>query len=120
MSIKLCACDYNMFILYLFLKSQHNCVYIDSLFLGNRFKALKVIHIIDQDHSDILNPHEKTHSYVVLNINGCSQYGEITEENHSQEEAIQGLVLLFLEPSRSLLNILLLPKNVVISEVGTA
>ncbi|XP_041958754.1 NACHT, LRR and PYD domains-containing protein 14-like [Alosa sapidissima] len=73
--------------------------------------CLSVIHISDSEKSEMLDPHEITDIHVVLNISGCSEYGLIKKEY----TPIHGLVLLFLQ--QSTLNVLLLPKNVDISEV---
>ncbi|XP_048105435.1 uncharacterized protein LOC125298643 [Alosa alosa] len=73
--------------------------------------CLSVIHISDSTKSEMLDPHEITDIHVVLNISGCSEYGLIKKEY----TPIHGLVLLFLQ--QSTLNVLLLPKNVDISEV---
>ncbi|XP_076142789.1 uncharacterized protein LOC143125309 isoform X2 [Alosa pseudoharengus] len=73
--------------------------------------CLSVIHISDSEESEMLDPHEITDIHVVLNISGCSEYGLIKKEY----TPIHGLVLLFLQ--QSTLNVLLLPKNVDISEV---
>ena len=89
-------------------------MYID-IFAGKGRKHLSVIHISDSDEYEMLDPHETTDSYVVLNISGCSKYGLTKSQPKKKYSPINGLVLLFLQEST--LNVLLLPKNVDISEV---
>ena len=85
------------------------------VFAGKGRKHLSVIHISDSDEYEMLDPHETTDSYVVLNISGCSKYGLTKRQPKKKCSPINGLVLLFLE--QKTLNVLLLPKNVDIYEV---
>ncbi|XP_041958831.1 uncharacterized protein LOC121718070 [Alosa sapidissima] len=86
-----------------------------EVFSGKGRKHLSVIHISDSDESETLDPYETTDSYVVINIRGCSKYAATKKQPKKKYSPIHGLVLLFLH--QSTLNVLLLPKNVDISEV---
>lgn len=90
-------------------------MFINIFASGKGRKHLSIIHINDSGESKILEPHETTDSYVVLNISGCSKYGATKKQPKKKYSPIHGLVLLFLQ--QSTLNVLLLPKNVDISEV---
>ncbi|CAB1344223.1 unnamed protein product [Coregonus sp. 'balchen'] len=67
-------------------------------------------------------PHCQIHSdtHVIINITGFSAYGDVTDDD-APISPIHGLVLLFhqlfVPEERSILNVLLLPSNVVIREV---
>ncbi|CAB1344221.1 unnamed protein product, partial [Coregonus sp. 'balchen'] len=67
-------------------------------------------------------PHCQIHSdtHVIINITGFSAYGDVTDDD-APISPIHGLVLLFhqlfVPEERSILNVLLLPRNVVIREV---
>ncbi|XP_071246163.1 uncharacterized protein [Salvelinus alpinus] len=80
---------------------------------------LSVAHVTD-DNVEFLPPHETTDTHVIINITGSSAYGDVTDDD-APISPIQGLVLLFYQPflseQRSILNVLLLPRNVVIREV---
>ncbi|XP_021449046.1 NACHT, LRR and PYD domains-containing protein 1b allele 3-like [Oncorhynchus mykiss] len=80
---------------------------------------LSVAHVTD-DNVEFLPPHETTDTHVIINITGSSAYGDVTDDD-APISPIQGLLLLFYQPflseERSILNVLLLPRNVVIREV---
>ncbi|XP_031672218.1 uncharacterized protein LOC109887373 isoform X6 [Oncorhynchus kisutch] len=82
---------------------------------------LSVAHVTDDDIIEFLPPLETTETHVIINISGFSAYGEVKDED-SPTVPIRALVLLFYKPpvvpkKRSILNVLLLPRNVVIREV---
>ncbi|XP_052357848.1 caspase recruitment domain-containing protein 8-like [Oncorhynchus keta] len=82
---------------------------------------LSVAHVTDDDIIEFLPPLETTDTHVIINISGFSAYGEVKDED-SPTVPIRALVLLFYKPpdvpkKRSILNVLLLPRNVVIREV---
>ncbi|XP_042174820.1 uncharacterized protein LOC112238112 isoform X7 [Oncorhynchus tshawytscha] len=82
---------------------------------------LSVAHVTDDDIIEFLPPLETTETHVIINISGFSAYGEVKDED-SPTIPIRALVLLFYKPpvvpkKRSILNVLLLPRNVVIREV---
>uniref|UniRef100_A0A4W5LFD5 FIIND domain-containing protein n=1 Tax=Hucho hucho TaxID=62062 RepID=A0A4W5LFD5_9TELE len=80
---------------------------------------LSVAHVTD-DKVEFLPPHETTDTHVIINITGSSAYGDVTDDD-AAISPIHGLVLLFYQSffseERSILNVLLLPRNVVIREV---
>ncbi|KAM9492117.1 uncharacterized protein ACWYII_004092 isoform 2-T2 [Salvelinus alpinus] len=81
---------------------------------------LSVAHVTD-DNTEFLPPLEITGTHIIINISGFSAYGEVKDED-SPTVPIRALVLLFYKPpvvpeKRSILNVLLLPRNVVIREV---
>ncbi|CAB1344222.1 unnamed protein product, partial [Coregonus sp. 'balchen'] len=61
-----------------------------------------------------------TETHIIINITGFSAYGDVTDDD-APISPIQGLVLLFhqlfVPEERSILNVLLLPSNVVIREL---
>ncbi|XP_029596126.1 uncharacterized protein LOC115178877 isoform X2 [Salmo trutta] len=78
---------------------------------------LSVAHVTD-DKVEFLPPHE-TDTHVIINITGSSAYGDVTDDD-APISPIHGILLfyqLFLSEERSILNVLLLPRNVVIREV---
>ena len=95
-----------------------NNLYTD-IFAGKGIESFSLIckfmHIRDSGEYEMLDPHDTTDSYMVLNISGCSKYGLTKRQPKKKYSPIKGLVLLFLEQNK--LNVLLLPKNVDISEV---
>ena len=62
-----------------------------------------------------------TETHIIINVTGFSAYGIVHEED-APISPIQGLVLIFYQPfvpeQRSILNVLLLPSNVVRKEVS--
>ncbi|XP_019208940.1 NACHT, LRR and PYD domains-containing protein 1a [Oreochromis niloticus] len=85
---------------------------------GGQF--LQVAHVKD-DGIEFITPQRITESHVVINITGFSGYGNVKDED-SPPDPVQALVLLFyklpVDPDlRSILNVLLLPRNIVIRDV---
>ncbi|XP_006807505.1 NACHT, LRR and PYD domains-containing protein 1b allele 3-like [Neolamprologus brichardi] len=85
---------------------------------GGQF--LQVAHVNDEG-IEFITPQRITESHVVINITGFSGYGNVKDED-SPPDPVQALVLLFYKPPvdldlRSFLNVLLLPRNVVIRDV---
>ncbi|KAM9519203.1 caspase recruitment domain-containing protein 8-like isoform 1-T1 [Salvelinus alpinus] len=81
---------------------------------------LSVAHVMD-DSLEFIRDVQITDTHVILNINGFSAYG-IVREDDSPTVPIRALVLLFYKlpvvpKKRSILNVLLLPRNVMIREV---
>ncbi|XP_071396948.1 caspase recruitment domain-containing protein 8-like [Centroberyx affinis] len=81
---------------------------------------LSVAHVTDEGTEFIL-PHKITETHVIINITGFSDFGNVKDEN-SPPAPIRALVLLFYTPPvdpdlRSVLNVLLLPGNIVLREV---
>ncbi|XP_071782775.1 caspase recruitment domain-containing protein 8-like [Centroberyx gerrardi] len=81
---------------------------------------LSVAHVTDESTEFIL-PHKITETHVIINITGFSALGNVKDEN-SPPDPIRALVLLFYKPPvdpdlRSVLNVLLLPGNIVLNEV---
>ncbi|XP_045082683.1 caspase recruitment domain-containing protein 8-like [Coregonus clupeaformis] len=85
---------------------------------GGGCDFLSVAHVTD-DIIEFIHPLEITETHIIINITGFSAYG-LTKDK-AQVSPIQGLVLLFhqlfVPEERSILNVLLLPSNVVIREV---
>ncbi|XP_071031332.1 NACHT, LRR and PYD domains-containing protein 3-like [Oncorhynchus clarkii lewisi] len=79
---------------------------------------LSVAHVTDDDIIEFLPPHETTDTHVIINITGLSAYGDVTDDD-APISPILAHVLLFYQPlgKRSILNVLLLPSNVVRKEV---
>ncbi|XP_045069607.1 uncharacterized protein LOC121557002 [Coregonus clupeaformis] len=81
---------------------------------------LSVAHVTDDDKVEFIHPLEITDTHVIINITGFSAYGDVTDDD-APISPIHGLVLLFhqlfVPEERSILNVLLLPRNVVIREV---
>uniref|UniRef100_UPI003AABD5BA caspase recruitment domain-containing protein 8-like n=1 Tax=Centroberyx gerrardi TaxID=166262 RepID=UPI003AABD5BA len=83
-------------------------------------KFLSVAHVTDEETEFIL-PHKITETHVIINITGLSDLGNVKDEN-SPPDPIRALVLLFYNPPvdpdlTSVLNVLLLPGNIVLREV---
>ncbi|XP_045549648.1 caspase recruitment domain-containing protein 8 isoform X2 [Salmo salar] len=81
---------------------------------------LSVAHVMD-DSLEFIRDVQITDKHVILNISGFSAYG-IVREDDSPTVPIHALVLLFYKlpvvpKKRSILNVLLLPRNVMIREV---
>ncbi|XP_036936004.1 NACHT, LRR and PYD domains-containing protein 1b allele 2-like [Acanthopagrus latus] len=81
---------------------------------------LSVAHLNDEG-IEFIAPHKVTETHVIINISGFSGYGNIKDED-SPPEPVRALVLLFYRPPNypdveSLLNVLMLPGNVVLSDV---
>ncbi|CAB1344233.1 unnamed protein product, partial [Coregonus sp. 'balchen'] len=81
---------------------------------------LSVAHVTDEN-MEFIHPHKITETHVIIKISGFSAYGDVKDED-SPTVPIRALVLLFYTPpvvpkKRSILNVLLLPINVVIREV---
>ncbi|KAK6300933.1 hypothetical protein J4Q44_G00290310 [Coregonus suidteri] len=81
---------------------------------------LSVAHVTDEN-MEFIRPHKITETHVIIKISGFSAYGDVKDED-SPTVPIRALVLLFYKPpvvpkKRSILNVLLLPRNVVIREV---
>lgn len=81
---------------------------------------LSVAHVTRED-VEVIAPRETTETHVVVDIRGFSGYGNVKDED-SPAGLVRALVLLFYRPpvdpdQESLLNVLLLPKNVVLREV---
>ncbi|CAB1319043.1 unnamed protein product [Coregonus sp. 'balchen'] len=81
---------------------------------------LSVAHVMD-DSLEFIRDVQITDKHVILNITGFSAYG-VVKEDDSPTVPIRALVLLFYKPpvvpkKRSILNVLLLPRNVMIREV---
>ncbi|XP_026035087.1 NACHT, LRR and PYD domains-containing protein 1b allele 3-like [Astatotilapia calliptera] len=85
---------------------------------GGQF--LQVAHVKDES-IEFIRPHQITETHVVINITGFSRFGNVKDED-SPTEPVQALVLLFYKPPeelnlRSFLNVLLLPRNIMIHDV---
>ncbi|XP_063340657.1 NACHT, LRR and PYD domains-containing protein 1-like [Pelmatolapia mariae] len=85
---------------------------------GGQF--LQVAHVNDEG-IEFIPPHQITETHVVINITDFSGYGIVRDED-SPPGPVQALVLLFYKPPedgdlRSVLSVLLVPRNVVICQV---
>ncbi|KAL1005079.1 hypothetical protein UPYG_G00054200 [Umbra pygmaea] len=82
--------------------------------------SLSVAYVKDNDSMMFINPVQIMESHVILNIHGFSEYG-ITKETNAPPSPIRAVVLLFYElpdvNNKSILNILMLPKNVDLGKV---
>ncbi|XP_067434666.1 caspase recruitment domain-containing protein 8-like [Thunnus thynnus] len=81
---------------------------------------LSVAHVDDED-IEFITPHQITETHVIINITGFSGFGNVKDEN-SPPDPVRAMVLLFYRPPtdpdpESVLNVLLLPKNVVLRDV---
>ncbi|XP_070841860.1 caspase recruitment domain-containing protein 8-like [Chaetodon trifascialis] len=70
---------------------------------------------------EFITPHEVTETHVIIDITGFSAFGNVKDED-SPAEPVRALVLLFYRPPAdpdptSVLNVLLLPRNVVLRDV---
>ncbi|XP_038842477.1 uncharacterized protein LOC120041685 [Salvelinus namaycush] len=85
---------------------------------GGGCDFLSVAHVTEDDIIEFLPPHEITDTHVIISITGFSAYGDVTDED-APISPILAHVLLFYQPlgKRSILNVLLLPSNVVRKEV---
>ncbi|XP_074478796.1 uncharacterized protein LOC141760050, partial [Sebastes fasciatus] len=81
---------------------------------------LSVAHVIDEG-VEFISPHEITETHVIINITGFCGVGIVKDED-SPADPVRALVLLFYKPPadpdpKSLLNVLLLPRNVMLQDV---
>ncbi|XP_038554053.1 uncharacterized protein LOC119887247 [Micropterus salmoides] len=81
---------------------------------------LSVAHVNDEG-IEFIGPQKITETHVVINITGFSGFGNVKDED-SPADPVRALVLLFYRPpadpdAESLLNVLLLPRNVVLRDV---
>ncbi|XP_031160713.1 NACHT, LRR and PYD domains-containing protein 1-like [Sander lucioperca] len=81
---------------------------------------LSVAHVNDEG-IEFISPHRITETHVIINITGFSGFGIVKDED-SPPDLVRALVLLFYRPPadpdpESLLNVLLLPRNVVLRDV---
>ncbi|XP_040921615.1 caspase recruitment domain-containing protein 8-like isoform X2 [Toxotes jaculatrix] len=81
---------------------------------------LSVAHVNDEG-VEFLSPHQITETHVIINITGLSGFGNVKDED-SAPVPVRAMVLLFYRPStdpdlESLINVLLLPRNVVLLDV---
>ncbi|XP_041670304.1 uncharacterized protein LOC121527409 [Cheilinus undulatus] len=82
--------------------------------------SLSVAHVNDEGMEFIV-PHKITESHVIINVSGFSGFGNVKDED-SPADPVRALVLLFYQPPvdpdlSSLLNVLMLPRNVVLRDV---
>ncbi|XP_071342015.1 caspase recruitment domain-containing protein 8-like [Trachinotus anak] len=81
---------------------------------------LSVAHVNDEG-IEFITPHKITETHVIINISGFSGFGNVKDED-SPPVPLRALVLLFYRPPtdpdpESLINVLLLPKNVSLRDV---
>ncbi|XP_044032014.1 LOW QUALITY PROTEIN: NACHT, LRR and PYD domains-containing protein 1b allele 2-like [Siniperca chuatsi] len=81
---------------------------------------LSVAHVNDEG-MEFIGPRKITETHVIINITGFSGFGNVKDED-SPPDPVRALVLLFYRPPAdpdptSLLNVLLLPRNVVLRDV---
>ncbi|XP_022625233.1 NACHT, LRR and PYD domains-containing protein 1b allele 3-like [Seriola dumerili] len=81
---------------------------------------LSVAHV-KEESMELITPHEITETHVIINITGFSGFGNVKDED-SPPVPVRALVLLFYRPSpdpdvESVINVLLLPKNVSVLKV---
>ncbi|XP_053198794.1 NACHT, LRR and PYD domains-containing protein 1b allele 3-like [Scomber japonicus] len=81
---------------------------------------LSVAHVIDEG-IEYITPHKITETHVIINITGFSGFGNVKDED-SPPDPVRALVLLFYRPPtdpdpESVLNVLMLPNNVVLRDV---
>uniref|UniRef100_A0A671XCX2 FIIND domain-containing protein n=1 Tax=Sparus aurata TaxID=8175 RepID=A0A671XCX2_SPAAU len=81
---------------------------------------LSVAHLNDEG-IEFIPPHKITDTHVIINISGFSAFGNVKDED-SPPEPVRALVLLFYRPLSdqnltSFLNVLMLPRNVVVRDV---
>ncbi|XP_072235140.1 caspase recruitment domain-containing protein 8-like [Leuresthes tenuis] len=81
---------------------------------------LSVAHMTDEG-IEFISPHKITETHVIINITGFSGLGNVKDED-SPPDPVQALILLFYKlPDdhnvRSLLNVLLVPRNIVIRDL---
>lgn len=83
-------------------------------------RFLSVAHVKDES-IEFIRPHKVTETHVIINITGFSGVGNVKDED-SPPDPIRAQVLLFYNPPAdpdptSILNVLLLPSNVLIKDV---
>ncbi|XP_034001788.1 NACHT, LRR and PYD domains-containing protein 1b allele 1-like [Trematomus bernacchii] len=83
-------------------------------------RFLSVAHVKDES-IEFIRPHKVTETHVIINITGFSGFGNVKDED-SPPDPIRAQVLLFYNPPAdpdptSILNVLLLPSNVLIKDV---
>ncbi|XP_039473380.1 uncharacterized protein LOC120441922 [Oreochromis aureus] len=76
---------------------------------------------VNDEGIEFITPHQITKTHVVVNITGFSYYGIVNNED-SPPDPVQALVLLFYKPPvdpdpRSVLSVLLVPRNIKIQDV---
>jgi len=81
---------------------------------------LSVAHMTDEG-IEFISPHKITETHLIINITGFSGLGNVKDED-SPPDPVQALILLFYKlPDdhvvRSLLNVLLVPRNIVIQDL---
>ncbi|XP_039646690.1 NACHT, LRR and PYD domains-containing protein 1b allele 2-like isoform X1 [Perca fluviatilis] len=81
---------------------------------------LSVAHVNDEG-IEFISPHRITETHVFTNITGFYGFGNVKDED-SPPDLVRALVLLFYRPPadpdlRSILNVLLLPRNIVLRDV---
>ncbi|XP_067434683.1 caspase recruitment domain-containing protein 8-like [Thunnus thynnus] len=81
---------------------------------------LSVAHVNDEG-IEFITPHQITETHVIINITGFSGFGNVKDED-SPPDPVRAMVLLFYRPPtdpdpESVLNVLLLPKNVMLRDV---
>ncbi|XP_031734343.1 NACHT, LRR and PYD domains-containing protein 1b allele 3-like [Anarrhichthys ocellatus] len=81
---------------------------------------LSVAHVKDEG-VEFISPNKATETHVVISVTGFSAFGNVKDED-SPPDPVRALVLLFYRPPadpdpESLLNVLLLPRNVVLRDV---
>ena len=82
---------------------------------GDKTPSLTVIHITGKTF-EMLQPLRTSDTHVFLNITGFCEFGLAKKRQKEENRGIRALVLLFV--NHLTLNIFLLPKNVVLREVG--
>ncbi|XP_075936967.1 caspase recruitment domain-containing protein 8-like [Anarhichas minor] len=81
---------------------------------------LSVAHVKDEG-VEFISPNKATETHVVISVTGFSAFGNV-KDGDSPPDPVRALVLLFYRPQadpdpESLLNVLLLPRNVVLRDV---
>ncbi|KAK9527339.1 hypothetical protein VZT92_013911 [Zoarces viviparus] len=81
---------------------------------------LSVAHVKDEG-VEFISPNKTTETHVIISVTGFSAFGNVKDED-SPPDPVRALVLLFYRPQadpdpESLLNVLLLPRNVVLRDV---
>ncbi|XP_074550116.1 caspase recruitment domain-containing protein 8-like [Halichoeres trimaculatus] len=81
---------------------------------------LSVAHF-DEEGMELIVPHKITETHVIINITGFSAFGNVKDED-SPPAPVRALVLVFYKPPAdpdpsSLLNVMLLPRNVAFRDV---
>ncbi|XP_068998213.1 caspase recruitment domain-containing protein 8-like [Embiotoca jacksoni] len=83
-------------------------------------RFLSVAHV-NEDGVEFIEPRQITETHVIIDITGLSAFGNVRDQD-APPAPVHALVLLFYQPprhysARSLLNVLLLPRNIVIRDV---